>query len=39
MNCWRPSRRGGAGLIYYVLIFAVLLFGVYKQPEFIYGRF
>ena len=26
-------------LIYYALIFAVLLFGVYKQPEFIYGRF
>lgn len=26
-------------MIYYGLIFAVLLFGVYKQPEFIYGRF
>jgi alginate O-acetyltransferase complex protein AlgI len=25
--------------IYYVLIFAVLLFSVHKQPEFIYGRF
>lgn len=26
-------------LIYYALIFAVLLFGVFEQPEFIYGRF
>jgi D-alanyl-lipoteichoic acid acyltransferase DltB (MBOAT superfamily) len=26
-------------LIYYGIIFAVLVFGVYKQPEFIYGRF
>jgi hypothetical protein len=25
--------------IYYVIIFAVLLFNVHKQPEFIYGRF
>jgi alginate O-acetyltransferase complex protein AlgI len=25
--------------IYYVLIFAVLLFSVHKQSEFIYGRF
>jgi D-alanyl-lipoteichoic acid acyltransferase DltB (MBOAT superfamily) len=26
-------------LAYYLVIFAVLLFGVYAQPEFIYGRF
>ncbi len=26
-------------MIYYGVIFAILVFGVYKQPEFIYGRF
>ena len=26
-------------LAYYLIIFAVLLFGIYAQPEFIYGRF
>ena len=26
-------------MVYYLVIFAVLLFGVYGQPEFIYGRF
>ena len=26
-------------MIYYAVIFAVLVFGVTKQPEFIYGRF